>query len=411
MEFRYQSLDEYINSTGYLFDQSDCGGIRELEMSQVDVYIGDKHLVINECPVFFCKKCGNYDLANRMPKHILSIMREFDQHPGENLCSVTMKGDLRFEYAQGADFVYDSRDLNIPGCGSEADMDPTHKEGYSLPVYFDRKVLNSFYNDDDYVLDFFSESYGQLSKKGTDGWLYEWSITFGVNNNDNVVMFLGDLDQIDDDRSLLLLKSYNIVSDHKLMGTEFYKAQMKCEFSEPIIEKRILSLRDGFYKRIKKDFNIDLTHLEDEVEEKSKRVRKPINYSETETADNIVLLDGILNEGVSENSLRQLCTLLGVKKETKDLKTRKLLQEIIALEKSADKAKEMMAPLFYLNDARVCFAHLLSFEKEQELKSGLIKAYSLDAFEDYRTMYDSLLKGLYDLYEYLYTADFSKVET
>lgn len=68
-----------------------------------------------------------------------------------------------FEWAEDADYKYDSRDLSIPGLG--IDLDPTHPEGFSCPVFFDRKVLGIFYNDSDYELDFFSESYGTIAEK------------------------------------------------------------------------------------------------------------------------------------------------------------------------------------------------------------------------------------------------------
>ena len=124
-----------------------------------------------------------------------------------------MKGNRRFEWAEDADYKYDSRDLSIPGLG--IDLDPTHSEGFSCPVFFDRKVLGVFYNDSDYELDFFSESYGTIAEKGTGGYQYEWNIPFGINKNDKVILFLGDLDEIDkDDRAVLWLKSYNIPSDH-----------------------------------------------------------------------------------------------------------------------------------------------------------------------------------------------------
>ncbi len=74
----------------------------------------------------------------------------------QNACRITMKGDYRFEWAEDADYKYDSRDLSIPGLG--IDLDPTHPEGFSCPVFFDRKVLGIFYNDSDYELNFFRKA-------------------------------------------------------------------------------------------------------------------------------------------------------------------------------------------------------------------------------------------------------------
>lgn len=406
MEFSFQNIEEFIHKFDryYPREKCECGGVRELSLSNATVVIGDKTIEILNCPVLVCQNCGKEMIGHRVPMLIYRIYEEFDDHPNDTLCQITLKGEGRFEYAERAEFLYDSRDLNIPGC--DVDLDPSHKEGFSLPVYFDRKVLNSFLTDDEYELDFFSESYGDIAKIGTDGWTYEWKIPFGINSNDRVVLFLGDLDQIDDDRSLYFLKAYNIPSDHYLVNTELYQAQMNCIFSEPIIEQRVIRLRNGFYNSVFKNFGIDLRHLEQEVEEKAKLVRKPVSFSEREVSGNIVALDGILNEGISQDGLRDLCVALGETDNVSQLKTRKLLQRIISTKEGEDQAKGIIAPLFHLNDLRVCFSHLLPDEETQKYKDSIVEAFGLSSFSEYRKMYDSLLAELYQLYKYLYVTDF-----
>lgn len=61
---------------------------------------------------------------------------------------------------------------------------------------------------------------------------------FGINKNNKVILFLGDLDQIEpDDPAIYWLKSYNEKSDHCIVDTELFRGQMNCIFSDPIIEK------------------------------------------------------------------------------------------------------------------------------------------------------------------------------
>lgn len=406
MNFFFENIEEFIHEFNryYPLEKCECGGIRVMKLSTVKVIIGDKTIEINDCPILVCQKCGKERIGHRVPMVIYKIYEEFEDHPGNNRCKLKLKGDGRFAYAERAGYIYDSRDLNIPGC--DVDLDPTNKEGFSLPVYFDRKVLNSFLTDDEYELDFFSESYGDIAKLGTGGWAYEWKIPFGINANDRVVMFLGDLDQIDDDRSIYFLKAYNVPSDHCLVETELYQAQMNCRFSEPIIEHRIIHLRNGFYNTIRKCFGIDLRHLEPEVVDKVRLVKKPVSYSEREVSGNIVALDGILNEGISQDGLRDLCTVLGETGDIKELRTRKLLQKVISTKEGEDRARDIIAPLFHLNDLRVCFSHLLPDEKTQEYKDSIVKAFGLTDFSEYRKLYESLLAELYTLYKYLYVTDF-----
>ena len=82
-----------------------------------------------------------------------------------------------------------------------------------------------------------------------------------------------------------------------------------------------------------------------------------INYSKREVKENIITLDGVLNEGIDCEELRKLCMKIvaPVPKNIKDLKTRKLLQTIIAEKSGEDAARKIVAPLFYLNDFESMF--------------------------------------------------------
>ena len=124
-----------------------------MDISQAVFEIGDKQISVYECPVLVCKGCGKKQVGHRVISLIYSTYWDFENHPGDKSCKLTLNGNGRFEYAKDAIFLYDSRDLNIPGC--DVDLDPGHADGFSLPVYFDRKVLNNFYTDEEYELDFF----------------------------------------------------------------------------------------------------------------------------------------------------------------------------------------------------------------------------------------------------------------
>ena len=104
--------------------------------------------------------------------------------------------------------------------------------------------------------------------------------------------------------------------------------------------------------------------------------------------------------------MRDLCVALGETDNVSQLKTRKLLQRIISTKEGEDRAKGIIAPLFHLNDLRVCFSHLLPDEETQKYKDSIVEAFGLSSFSEYRKMYDSLLAELYQLYKYLYVTDF-----
>ena len=410
MLFKFETMkdfEDHFNST-YTYDKCSCDGLREMILSNVTVIIGEHKISIVDCPVLVCQKCGDEKLGNLVPKEIYTTYFKMQEN-GALGCRLTTLNNQRFRYAEKADFKYDCRDLNIPGLYNEGDMD--HPDpGFSCPVYFDRKSLNNFLLDADYELNMFSESYGDIAKIGTDGWQWEWKIVFGINSNNKVIMFLGDLDQIDaDDRAILWLKSYNIESDHIIVNTELYQAQLNCFFSEPIIEKRILTLRNSFFSNIKTKYNISLFHLETEVETLAQSIKKPVNYSERELKENIVAFDGLLNEGIDCNELRKLYVkcVNPLPSNYKVLKTRKLLEGIITAHTEDIKfSKDIVSPLYYLNDLRVCFAHLLPQEEVDSYKQKTVSAFNLSCFTDYRKLYDTLMDKLYQFYEYLNNEDF-----
>ncbi|MBW9150374.1 hypothetical protein K2F40_15550 [Clostridium sp. CM028] len=400
-------FEDHFNIT-YTYDKCSCDGLREMKLSNATVIIDEHEIFIVDCPVLVCQKCGTEKLGNLVPQEIYTTYFKMQEN-GALGCRITSLNNKRFKYAEKADFNYDCRDLNIPGLHSECDMDhPDH--GFSCPVYFDRKVLNNFLLDNDYELNIFSESYGDIAKIGTYGWQWEWKIAFGINLNNKVIMFLGDLDQIDaDDRAILWLKSYNIESDHIIVNTELYQAQLNCFFSKPIIEERILTLRNSFFSNIKTKYKISLFHLEAEVEILAQSIKKPVNYSESELKENIVAFDGLLNEGIACNELRKLYVkcVNPLPSNYIGLKTRKLLEGIItAHTDDIEFSKDIVSPLYYLNDLRVCFAHLLPQEKVDSDKQKIVNAFNLSCFTEYRKLYDTLMDKLYRFYQYLNNEDF-----
>lgn len=148
----------------------------------------------------------------------------------------------------------------------------------------------------EYEVEIFSESYGYIAKKDSSGlYQYDWNIPFGFNTNGKLIMWLGDIDGMND-KTKRILKPFNIPSDHLLIDSEFYQAQMKCVFSEPIIEKRILINKEAFISNIRKKYSVDLSHLTDECQEHEKKVKRPVVFTETAVAEVINAYDKILIE-------------------------------------------------------------------------------------------------------------------
>lgn len=123
--------------------------------------------------------------------------------------------------------------------------------------------------------------------------------------------------------------------------------------------------------------------MENECESSANRIRKPLNYSESELRENMILLDGLLNEGISGDGLRLLYKKLNGTLPNNSTQTRKLLQGIIACVEDEEKAKKIIGPLYSLNDLRICFAHLLPQENIEQRKQNILSTFGLTDFQDY----------------------------
>jgi hypothetical protein len=63
--------------------------------------------------------------------------------------------------------------------------------------------------------------------------------------------------------------------------------------------------------------------------------------------------------------------------------------------------REIIAPLYLLNDFRQYYDHLLPSAKKNEIKENIIKSLRIASFNDIEKLYVTLLNRLGSLFEYL----------
>ena len=132
-----------------------------------------------------------------------------------------------------------------------------------------------------------------LYNQGIPGiYQYDWSVPFGFNSNGKLVFWLGDLNYMDA-QSQAILKGFNVDSDHLIIDSEFFQAQMNCMFSRPIKEKQILMNKDNFILNVKKKYNIDLTHLEKECSSQTENIGRPLVFTEQSISGVINAFDNL----------------------------------------------------------------------------------------------------------------------
>lgn len=408
MEYIFSSYEDFLNEyQNYRFDEcSVCHSICELEETLVNCDIEGRRLIFPKMLILRCKSCD----ATFLPEHTkqmidgaYKMMIEHEQSIGE----FTPRGyKEKFEYCNKQDFEYDHRDYyNIPGLS----YDEEHSaKGFLTPVYFKKEALVYFLAVPDFEVEIFSESYGYIAKKDVTGvYQYDWNTPFGFNSNGKLVMWLGDIASMDD-MTQAILKPFNVASDHLLIDSEFYQAQMKCIFSKPIIEKRILLNKNTFISNILKKYSLDISHLTNECREHEKKVKRPVVFTETTVAEVINAYDKILIEGFNISQMRNLYEVLYA--ETKRDKKYQKWQSIKLIEAILRKLSDSidnidvdttMSPLYILHDYRIFFDHLLSAEKKADTKQHIIDTLGVQSFDEQEMIYNEEIARLDKLFSYL----------
>lgn len=408
VRFDFSSEEEFIASlnTFPCLDKCSCGGFNEISFDRVFISIGEYSLDFSVMPLLTCTKCGKKNLSEHakfLAHNAYIQLRDGGHSHGEFSPKPYFQ---RFKYAEKAEYKYDHWDyFSIPGLK----FDEEHsEEGFLTPVYFDKKVLVSFLALPEYEVDLFSESYGDFAKLCTDdsGYQYEWNIPFGINSNGKVVFWLGDLDDIEDETSINLLKAFNVPSDHQLTSSEFYQAQMCCRFSEPIAEKRIISNRNAFIKNVSKRYGVEISHLFEESAEHEEKIIRPILFSRQNVSDVINAFHKVLIEGIDIQGLKTLYEkLTPPEKRNRNYATWKSIKLIEGTLNGLSEAAgvsvdlaSLMSPLYILNDFRILLDHLLAEKDQAETKNHIVDTLKVDSFDNQEAIYFEEIKRLEKLY-------------
>jgi DNA-directed RNA polymerase subunit RPC12/RpoP len=225
-----------------------CGEKVELVFSDYKIQIDTFFIEVKELPQLECTYCGEKVLSSKSKNMILYLYEECRAHNQKGVQVTPRNLNKRYNFCERFNFNYDYRDYeNIPG------LSALTGDGFLTPVFFKKEALVYFMHHPDYELNLFSESYGVFGYKD------QFQVPFGINKNDKLILWLGDLDKLDDN-TLRYLEIHNVPSDHILMHTEFYDAQLKAIWSEPIIERQLVNLRNKAYDLLKSKHGIDIHH-------------------------------------------------------------------------------------------------------------------------------------------------------
>lgn len=259
------------------------------------------------------------------------------------------KPDVKYEFTR-VPFLYDPDDYRyIPG------LERPHASGFLTPVFFSRRVLMKYETQPEYRVEFASTTYGTIYAE-------EWYISFGINKNGKVLMWLGDIGKLPEAEQHYL-RSENVESDHSV-GSEFYEGQIDIVYTPPAIENQLFARRSEFVNACFLKFGTKIAHLDEEVLKLAGAFHAPVIDTERERRHVADTLNKIYVESLDSNALGALMKKAGT--EPGKLGGLKRLQAVIQSVAKAEDVAALLSPLFVLYDFRVACLHLGSDEGSKE---------------------------------------------
>ncbi len=325
-----------------------------------------------------------------------NIARQAVERETDRVSVDVTRGDLaqkRFGFCDGVELNYSALDYYyIPGL--------YRGSGFLTPVFFSKDALTYFYHHPDYSIEFASDTYGTLRKKSGD------YISFGLNRNGKLIMWLGDLNDLPR-KDLLLLAVHSVESDHDL-ASEFYEGQIEAEFTELSQERRIIRAQGRFAGEVFEQFSgLKLLLMDAESLSVIAGVRPPLHFTEVEFGNSVEALTKLLIERINTSVLKtdlRGCVTQKEMEEVEKLAGLRTLQLWLERRLNLKDSAETMLPLFVLYDLWVGFKHLIGSSKRSKMLISVKDRLGLAEDSTLQDIYRKLTAGLESSFDGMFKA-------
>ncbi len=363
----------------------ECSKPMRLTFDTFDEDLDGTRIVVENLPILYCDHCKCQYLPDRSRLALIKLHYDAWKSGKGHVHSKRQKTEERFAFT-GVEFEYDSDDyFYIPGLVRPGN------DGFLTPVFFNKRVLLRFEDFPPYDVSFASKTYGQIYKVG------EYSIPFGVNQNDKVIMWLGDIASLDQNDQYAL-RADNIESDH-CIGSEFYDGQIECIFTDPTPEESLIKARSTFDRLAHTHFGKRLSHLSEATLQLIKELKRPISFSEREMKHIVDILYKFNTETLNMKNLGDL--VQDRREDCRKLRSLKRLQKALEIEFPRHPISEILAPLFILNELRITYLHMFSQEERQRRIVRIKEAIGCSAEASIKELYEALIERLIETYRRL----------
>jgi hypothetical protein len=356
----------------------DCDEAMDLVFKDFEDEVSGVAIRIAELPYLHCPHCQRDYLPDGSRFAIIEHHRQAIEKNAPSVNVARRKIVRNFGFT-AVPFLYDPDDYYyIPG------LKRPWNEGFLTPVFFNGRVLLKYDSSPDYEVRFASPTYGTIVF--SDG----GSISFGVNKNGKVFMWLGDIADLPEAEQYYL-RSENVESDHSI-GSDFYDGQIECIFTEPPLENKLFALRSEFVEACFRRFGDKIAHLDEEVLELAAGFNPPVVDTEKERRHVADTLNKIYVESLDNVALAKV--LKGLGGDTDKLGSLKRLQGILERVLPEEDIAGLLLPLYTLYDLRVAYSHLTSAERAEQILDTVTERLKLMKGAGLVQIYNRLLEIL-----------------
>jgi len=359
---------------------------KNLYLAFTDFYedVSGIHISIQGLPVLRCDACKRDHLPDHSRFVIIEHHRLATEKGAPSVKVTRRKPNKKFNFTN-IPFLYDSDDYQyLPG------LERPFDEGFLTPVFFNREVLLKYDASPTYRVRFASTTYGDIAQDN-------FYISFGINKNGKVIMWLGDIAKLPEAEQYYL-RSENIESDH-LIGSEFYDGQIECVFTEPSQENKLFSLRSAFLESCFKKLGKKIAHLDYEVFNLALAFNAPVIDTERERRHVADTLNKIYVESFDNGALGSIISQTGG--DPKGLGSIKRLQAVLETIANGADIPKFLSPFYVLYDLRVAYSHLTSAEKAKKILESVMQRLGIASASGLMEVYGRLSQELSSSFEKL----------
>lgn len=361
-----------------------CGTGMDLTFPAFSELISGVQINISNFPHLRCPICKVDYLTDRSRLMIVELHRQATERKSPVVNVNRNKKEVDYKFSD-VPFLVDADDYYyFPGLYRPFDI------GFLTPLFFNSRVLSKFDTLPNYRVRFASQSYGTIEME-------EDYISFGINRQGRVIMWLGDVAGLPESEQFYL-RSENVESDHSI-ASEFYDGQIECKFTDPPAEAIAIKTRSEFAKAFEAEFGVELYHLDEELIGVIASLTPPVVDTEKERKHIFDSLNRIFVESINNAKLEKLLKRLGATATSNG--SLKRLQAVIETKDSSGKVADLLKPFFVTYDLRLAYSHLTSASRREELLSTSMTRLGVAADIELPDLYGALLRQLIEATEAL----------